>query len=141
MCIYTNTHRHIFTHTAHSGRPHGHTCVTTHVLPSYMPGTTPCVCARSHLTRTQLAIHTLPVITHTSHMHSQPSATCHYSQPFKRREALKHALRQRRDLVAVEIPAQAHTQGESGEVDALCTSARETRVDALPQKHARDTRM
>ena len=103
-CFHTHT-----THTAHSGRPHGHTCMTTHVLPGYMPGATSSVCARSHLTRTQLAIHTLPAITHTSHMHSKPSATCHYSQHLKRREALEHALRQRRDLVVAEIPAQTHT--------------------------------
>ncbi len=60
-------------------------------------------------------------ITNTSHMHSKPSATCHYSQLLKRREALEHALRQRRDLVAVEVPAQAHKEGESGEVAASHT--------------------
>ncbi len=78
-----------------------------------MPDATSSVCARSHLTRTQLAIHTLPVITNTSHMHSKPSATCHYSQNFKRREALEHALRKCRDLVAGENPdthTHTHTQ-------------------------------
>jgi hypothetical protein len=92
LCInvYTlNICIHVFTHTQH----------TLHT-----------VCARSHLTRTQLAIHTLPAITHTSHMHSKPSATCHCSQRLKRRETLEYALRQRRDLVDLEIPAQAHTQ-------------------------------
>ncbi len=120
--MYSHTHT---THTAHSGRPHGHTCMTTHVLPGFMPGATSSVCARSHLTRTQLAIHTLPAITHTSHMHSKPSATCHYSQPLKRREALEHALRQRRDLVAVETPAQALTQGQH--VRAQCMLTRSLR--------------
>jgi hypothetical protein len=95
----------------------------------YMPGATSSVCARSHLTRTQLAIHTLPAITHTSHMHTKPSATCHYSQHLKRREALEHALRQRRDLVVVEKPAQAHTHAHTkGEhVRVLCGLTRSLR--------------
>ncbi len=97
--------------------------------------------ARSHLRPTQLAIHTLPAITNTSHMHSKPSATCHYSQHLKWREALEHALRQRRDLVVDEVPAQAHTQGESGEVAASHAHVCAVHHDALPQKHARDTRM
>ena len=42
----------------------------------------------------------------------KPSATCSYSQALKRREALEHAHRQRRDLIAKEIPAQAHTGWE-----------------------------
>jgi hypothetical protein len=103
-CFHTHT-----TQTAHSGRPHGHTCMITHVIPGYMLGATSSVCARSHLTRTQLAMHTLPAITHMSHMHSKPSATCQYSQLSKQREALEHVRRQRRDLVAAEMPAQAHT--------------------------------
>jgi hypothetical protein len=124
MCIHVFTRTHTL-HTAHSGRSHGHTCMTTCVIPGCMPGATSSVCARSHLTRTQLAICTLPAITHTSHMHTKPSATCHYSQPLKRREALEHALRQRRDLVAVQIPGQAHMQGEH--VCAQCVWTRSLR--------------
>ncbi len=52
---------------------------------------------------------TLSAITHTSHMHSKPSATCHFSQRLKRREALEHALRQHRDLVVAEKPGQTRT--------------------------------
>ncbi len=124
MQRYMFVHAHQFENTDH-GMLH-HTCMITHFISGYMPGATSSVCARSHLTRTQLAIHTLPAITHTSHMQSKPSATCHYSQPLKRREALEHALRQRRDLVEAEIPAQAHThariQGEH--VCAQCVLTR-----------------
>jgi hypothetical protein len=120
MYVYINIHTHIHMqvmricthrHTAHS-RPHGRTYTRTHLISDYMPDARFNVCACSHLRRIQLAIHTLPAMTNTSHMHTKPSATCHYSQPTKRREVLEHALRQTRDLVVVETPAQAHTGWE-----------------------------
>ncbi len=125
-CTYTFTH----TQNAQDERPDGHTCMTKQFIYSYMPdATTSSVCPSIQLRRTQLAIHTLPAITNTPHMHSKPSATCHYSQILKRREALEHARRQRRDLVVIKIPAQAHTQGEGGE--AAASRSRAVHLDAL----------
>ena len=120
--MFSHTHN---THCTQRTTPWPHMHDHTHVLPCYMPGATSSVCARSHLSRTQLAICTLPTITHASHMHTKPSATCHYSQILKRREALEQAVRQRRDLVAVEIPAQAHTHSEH--VCAQCVLTRSLR--------------
>ncbi len=93
----------------------------------------------------QLAMHTLPAITNMppTHMHTKPSATCHcYSQIPKRREALEHAHRQRRDLIVAETPAQAHTHthtytqtlGQSGY--AAGSRVRAVHRDALSQWHA-----
>jgi hypothetical protein len=131
-CKYWYICTYIFTHTqnAQDERPDGHKCMTKQFIYSYMPdATTSSVCPSIQLRRTQLAIHTLPAITNTPHMHSKPSATCHYSQILKRREALEHARRQRRDLVVIKIPAQAHTQGEGGE--AAASRSRAVHLDAL----------
>ena len=55
-----------------------------------------------------------------SPIHNKQAATCQLSHLFKQREVVEHALRQRRDLVAEEVAAQAHTQGEIGEAAASC---------------------
>jgi hypothetical protein len=108
--IYIYIYTYIHTHCAKTIAVHTHE--HTHNAWLYMPDARFNVCARSHLRRIQLAIHTLPAMTNTSHMHTKPSATCHYSQMIKRREALEHACRQRRDLIAMEQPAHAHTGWE-----------------------------
>ena len=64
-------------------------------------------------------------------MHShQPPTTAYNSQVLKRRQALEHPLRQRRDLIAVEIPALTHT----GRVRRMCACAlAASRVLAVPR--------
>jgi hypothetical protein len=90
-----------------------------------------CMHAYAYAYASACHVHTLPSITNMplTHMHTEPSATCHcYSQHLKRREALEHALRQRRDLIAAETPAQTHythTQtGESGDAAGCLMRAR-----------------
>ncbi len=64
--------------------------------------------ANIHVCVVQLAMCNITDMPPT-HMHTKLSATCHcYSQHVKRREALEHARRQRRDLIVAENPAQAH---------------------------------
>ena len=61
------------------------------------------------LTCSPPATHTRTCMLHTpsTHIHIHLHPTRPYSQIRKRREALEHARRQRRDLIVVEIPAQA----------------------------------
>ncbi len=54
-------------------------------------------------------IHTASHGKHVPHTHSKQPTTCHYSQLLKWREALEHALRQRRDRIPAEISAQTRT--------------------------------
>jgi hypothetical protein len=95
-----------------------YTHIGAHFVCEHMQDASFHACACSYLTCIQPAIHTLPAMTNMSHMPSKSPATCHYSQIFKGREALEHALRQRRDLVNLEIAAQGHRHGENGEAAA-----------------------
>ncbi len=85
-----------------SGHPHIHKAMLRRC----------CVCLSTLAIGAWDTAHCCTMLSHHTCIHKRAPkshATTTLSQLPKRREALEHALRQRRQLINVEIPAEAHT--------------------------------
>jgi hypothetical protein len=141
ICIHVFTHTHCTQHTAHSGRPHGRTCMTTHTA-------FPATCQAQHPAYVLAAIWR---VLSSQYTHCPPSRTCPACIASRQPHATTHSLWS--DVRPWNTPSgsvviwfvkrylRRHTHRVRVVRQQTYASLRAVRVDALHQKHACGTRM